>query len=284
MRDGKTLLLSLLAAAWLAAPALAQDSTATAAGPRAERQEALPDELEGVGIDEHPGAQVPLDLVFTDQDGRRVALGDLVDGSRPVILNLMYMKCPMLCGLIGQGLVDALEQMKLTAGDEFRVLSVSFDPTDTPTMARAKRQEYLREYGRPGAAQGWTWLVGDEPEIRALTEAVGFEFRWNQARQEFAHAAALVILTPQGKVSRYLYGIQFPPRTLRLSLVEAADGKTGSTVDKILLFCFQYDAEAGRYGPAVRNLMKAGGLITVLAVGGLIWGLRRREKRRAASS
>ncbi len=248
----------------------------------AQRAEPLPAELAGVGIEEHLGDRVPLDAAFRDEAGREVTLGTYVDGSRPVILNLMYMGCPMLCGLVSNGLIDALKQIDHTAGGEFGVLSVSIDPTETPALAAVKHQSYIQQYGRPGAGQGWHVLTGDETNIRRLTEAVGFGYRWNEERQEFAHAAVIIVLMPDGAVSRYLYGVQYEPRTLKLSLVEAADGKTGSTLDKFLLFCFHYDATTGRYGPVALNIMKVAGGVTVLVIVGLVLTLRRRERRRTA--
>ncbi len=268
----------------LVIPVLLLAFTAAAQNPQsgqasADRAEPLPSELQGVGIAEHLGAQVPLDLVFHDETGREVRLGDYLDGTRPVVLNLLYFSCPMLCGLVDNGLTDAMKGMTQSVGSEFNVLSVSIDPRDTPTVAEAKRGHYLSEYGRPGAEAGWHWLTGEKDAIKALCDTVGFGFKWNEERQEFAHAAALVILTPTGKVSRYLYGVIYPPRTLQLSLVEAADGKTADTLDKVLLFCFHYDASKGKYGPAAANLMKAGGAITVLVLGAGIFWLRRREQK-----
>ncbi|HPD70719.1 MAG TPA: SCO family protein [Candidatus Krumholzibacteria bacterium] len=271
--------LPILAACALAMPASAQDHLRNT-DPRGEP---LPDELAGVGVTEKLAGQVPLDLRFRDEDGQAVALAAYFDGARPVILNLGYLGCPMLCGLVANGLVDALRAIDHTVGEEFTVVSVSIDPTETPVLAKAKKQGYLREYGRPAAAQGWHWLTGDEDQIRALTDAVGFGYRWNERRQEYAHAAVLVVLSPDGRVMRYLYGIQFDPRTLKLSLVEAADGRTGNSLDRFLLFCFHYDAETGRYGPAARNLMKVGGAVTVLVVGASILAFRRRELRAARS-
>ena len=278
MTQRRSLRLAAALAAVLALilPALAQDTTRA---PRGERAEPLPDELQNVGVTERLENQVPLDLRFRDEQGQEVTLGKYFDGTRPVILNLGYMSCPMLCGLVTNGLIDAMREMDHTAGDEFRVLSVSIDHTETPTLATVNKQKYLRAYERPAAAQGWHWLTGREDQIRALTESVGFGFEWNEQRQEYAHAAVLIVLSPEGQVMRYLYGIQYDPRTLQLSLVEAADGKTGSSLDKFLLFCFQYDHESGRYGPVARNVMKAGGVVTVLVIGGLILGLRLRERR-----
>lgn len=244
------------------------------------RSEPLPDELEGVGITERLEAQLPLELTFTDAEERTVALGQYFDGTRPVILNLGYYGCPMLCGLVANGMAEALQQLKWTPGDEFTIVTLSFNPEESPTLAGLKKANYLRELGRPGAAGGWHFLTGDETNIRKLTETAGFHYRWNEERQEYAHAACLVICTPDGRISRYLYGIQFDPQTVRLSLVEAAAGKVGSSFDRFLLFCFQYDATAGRYGPHALKLMQAGGATAILVLGGFLTRSWRRERRR----
>jgi protein SCO1/2 len=254
---------------------------APAAAP-AQRTEPLPEELEGVGIAERLEAQLPLDAAFRDEDGLEVTLGRYFEAGRPVILNPGYYTCPMLCGLVSNGLLEALQGLDWTPGQEFEIVTFSFDPGETPRLAKAKKESYLREYGRPSAAAGWHWLTGNEAEIRRLTDAIGFGYRWLENQQQYAHAAALIVCTPEGRVARYLYGIQFDPQTLRLSLVEAADGKVGSTLDRVLLFCFHYDAQAGRYGPAARNLMQAGGMLTVLILGGFLLRHWRRERRRRA--
>lgn len=271
-----TLFLILILAA-AAAPTRAQTHLQNSDG----RGEPLPAELIDVGIEEKLGNQVPLDLKFRDENGQEVTLARYFDGRRPVILNLGYMGCPMLCGLVTNGLLDAMKAMQQTAGEDYLVLSVSIDHTETPILARAKKQGYLQIYDRPSGAQGWPWLTGEEDQIRGLTDAVGFGFAWNERRQEYAHAAVLVVLAPDGKVMRYLYGIEFVPRTLQLSLVEASQGQTGSSLDRFLLFCFHFDASAGRYGPAAMNIMKAGGAMTMLVLGGMILGLRLRERRAA---
>lgn len=245
------------------------------------RGEPLPEELVGVGVTEKLGAPIPLDLEFTDEAGQTVRLGDYFDGARPVILNLGYMGCPMLCGLVSNGMVEAMRAMKRTCGEEYIVLSPSIDHTETPTLSAAKKEGYVAQYGREAATQGWHWLTGQEDQIRSLTDSVGFGFAWNDERQEYAHAAVIIVLSPDGRVMRYLYGVVFDPKTLELSLVEATDGQSGSSLDKFLLFCFQYDAEAGRYGPAARNIMKAGGAVTVVVIAGMILGFRRRERRAA---
>ena len=246
-----------------------------------DRAEPLPAELAGVGITEKLDHQIPLDASFFDEEGRQVRLGDYFGRGQPVILNLMYMTCPMLCGLVANGLSDAMKQLSWTAGDEFAVLSVSFDPSERPTLAKLKKLNYVEDLGRPSAAGGWHFLTGEEQQIRRLTDAVGFGFRWNEERQEFAHAAVIIVLTPDGRVSRYLYGVQYDPRTVRLSLVEAGDGQIGTAQDKFLLYCFRYDAAQGRYGPAAQRLVKAGGLLTTLVIAILIFNFWRRDRNQA---
>jgi protein SCO1/2 len=245
----------------------------------AQRAEPLPDQLAGVGVSENLEQPLPLDTPFVDETGRAVILGDYFQAHKPVILNLAYYGCPMLCGLIMNGLVEGLKDMSWTPGQEFEIVTLSFDPKETAKLASLKKTNYIRELGRPSAAGGWHFLTGREADIRKITDAVGFQFRWNEKQQQFAHAAVLIVCTPEGRVSRYLYGVEFPSKTLRLSLVEAADGKIGSSADKFLLFCFHYDAEAGRYAPAARNLMKAGGALMVLSLGALLTFLWRREKK-----
>ncbi len=258
-------------------------TVAGATSVRAQRTEPLPEELEGIGITEKLGEQLPLDAKFLDDAGREVTLGRYFSGQKPVVLNLGYYGCPMLCGLVTNGLMEALSGMDWTPGQEFEIVTLSFDPKESQTLAALKKHNYIEQLGRPEAAAGWHFLVGRQTQIQRVTEAVGFAYRWNERLGQYSHAAALIVCTPDGRVSRYLYGILFDPQTLRLSLVEAAEGKVGSTLDKVLLFCFQYDASAGRYAPAARNLMQAGGIATVLALGGVMTGFWRREKRRRRS-
>jgi protein SCO1 len=245
---------------------------------RAQRTEPLPKELDGVGVTEHLGEQVPLDLQFVDSDGKPVALRQYFDGTRPVVLTLNYSNCPMLCSLQLNGLFDALKRMPWPIGDKFQMITVSFDPLETSERAQLTKQKYLEIYRRAGGAEGWHVLTGKEENIKKLTNAVGFQYRYSEAKRQYFHVAVTYILTPDGHLSRYLYGVEYAPQTLRLSLLEAADGKIGSTADQILLFCYHYDAATGRYGPAAFRLMQIGGGITVLLVGGGIWMLRRREK------
>jgi len=250
----------------------------------AQRAEPLPEELKGVGVTEHLGDQVPLDLEFVDSDGKPVVLKQFFDGRRPVVLTLNYSNCPMLCSLQLNGLFDALKRMPWEIGGKFEMITVSFDPLETPQRARMTKQKYLNVYRRPGAAEGWHFLTGQEENIKRLADAVGFRYRYSEAQRQYIHAAVTFILTPDGRVSRYLYGVEYDPQTIRLSLLEATDGKIGSTVDQILLFCYHYDAESGRYGPAAFRLMQLGGGLTVLVVGGGIWILWRRDKAKSRSA
>jgi len=244
-----------------------------------------PKELEGVGITERLGARVPLDLPFTDEDGRTVRLGEFFHDGRPVVLTLVYYECPMLCNLVLSGLVEGLKGIDWVPGREFEIVTVSFNPREGAELARAKKTNYLEAYGRPQAAAGWHFLTGDEESIRALTEAVGFRYRWMEDRQQYAYQAAIFLLDPQGKIVRYLYGVLFEPRTLRYSLLEAAGGRIGTPLDRIVLYCFHYDAAEGRYTPVVMNIVRAGAGLTLLLLGALLGSLwlRERLRRRAAA-
>lgn len=238
--------------------------------------------LDKVGIFEHLDAQLPLDTVLVDEDSNRVKLGDFFNQGRPVILNLGYYACPMLCGLVLNGLLDGMKSLPWTPGQEFEIVTLSIDPREGPRLARLKKAHYLEEYGRPSAAAGWHFLTGDDASIHAVADTAGFGYVWNEESQKWMHQAALIVCTPDGRVSKYLYGVTFDPQTLRLSLVEATDGKIGSTTDKVLLLCFQYDASEGRYGPAARKLMTLGGYATLFAVLVLLAWLWRRDRRRKA--
>ncbi len=249
-----------------------------------ERAEPVPPELEGVGVTEHRNAAVPLELSFRDELDHTVKLGDYFQPGRPVLLTLNYYRCPMLCTLQLNGLVEALKALDWTPGRQFEIVTVSFDPLETAKLAEAKKQNYLGEYGRPGAGAGWHFLTGNKENIAALTGAVGFGYRWNEDRQQYVHVAAMIVCTPEGRISRYLYGVMFEPRTLRLTLAEASQGTIGSALDQVLLYCFHYDADRGRYAPAARRIMRVGGLATVLLLGGMLtmfWG-RETRRRRAA--
>jgi protein SCO1/2 len=245
-------------------------------GPAAQQQIPL---LKDVGIDQKLNGQVPLDLTFVDENGRDVPLGKFFD--KPVVLVLVYYQCPMLCSEVLHGTAGSLETMKFDAGKDFNVVVVSFDPSDTPAQAIDKKQDFLVRYRRADDEGGIHFLTGRHDEIAALTKAVGFKYVWDPEINQFAHPAAITILTPQGRISRYLYGIEFSPRDLELALVEAGQGKIGTAVDQALLFCYHYDPETGKYGVAIMNLIRAGGLLTLAAMGLFIGLTVRRERRHA---
>lgn len=244
----------------------------------------VPAELEGVGITEKPDGQVPLQLAFTDENGNPVTLGRYFESEKPVLLTLVYYRCPMLCTLVLDGMVDALRPLDWVPGDQFEIVSVSIDHTEKPRMARFKKQSYIESYGKPEAAAGWHFLTGEAGAVRALADSVGFGFKKIEETGEYAHPAALFLLTPDGRVSRYLYGVLHEPKTMRLSLVEASQGKIGNALDKILLYCYRYDAEEGRYTPVAWRIMRLGGLLTVLILGSALlsyWLKEARQKRLA---
>ena len=238
---------------------------------------ARPPYLTNVGIEQHLDAQIPADLNFTDDTGRAVKLGDYF-GKRPLILNLVYYNCPMLCGETLAGLTGSMKMIKFDVGNQFDVLTVSFNPKETPQLAAEKKKDYVKRYGRPNAAAGWHFLTGPPDSINALTKVVGFQYQYDAAKNQYAHATAIMVLTPQGRISRYFYGVDFPPKDLRMGLVEASEGKIGNAVDQILLYCYHYDPAAGKYGAVVANMLKIGGAITVLILAGLILILLRMEK------
>lgn len=245
------------------------------------------EELEGVGITEMPGAQLPLDAEFTDENGNKVTLGKYFTGEKPVILTLVYFECPMLCTLVVNGAVDALQKIKWMPGREFEMLTVSFNPAETPILSKLKKQNYIKMYGRPDAARGWHFLTGREKDIKALTEAVGFGYKWNEKRKEYAHSAAIIVITPDGKVSRYIYGVMYDPNTVRMSLLEAGEGKIGTPLDKVMLYCFHFDASEGKYTMHATNVMRLGALVTLFALGTTmsgVWAFARIRRRDAGKA
>ncbi|HXZ14167.1 MAG TPA: SCO family protein [Candidatus Sulfotelmatobacter sp.] len=236
-----------------------------------------PELLKDVGIDQNLNSQVPLELEFRDEKGRSVRLSEFFSKGRPVILSLVYYNCPMLCTQVLNGLLRSLKEQSLNPGKDFEVLTVSIDPTERPVLASAKHDLYTGIYARPGAAEGWHFLTGEEAQVKQLAHALGFRYAYDPGSKQFAHASAIFILTPDGKISRYFYGIQYPERDLRLGLVEASHGKIGTPVDQILLFCYHYDPVTGKYGLLISRVIKAAGLATVLAIGALVFILGRRE-------
>jgi protein SCO1/2 len=234
--------------------------------------------LKDAGLEQKLDNQVPLDTPFVDENGRDVTLRQYF-GRRPVILALVYYECPMLCTQVLNGLVGSLEALPFRPGQEFDVVAVSFDAGETPAMAQAKREAYLRRFGRQNDAPGVHFLTGRESSIQALTQAVGFHFAYDPAIDQYAHPALITVLTPGGRVSRYLFGIEFSPRDLRLALVEAADSRIGSAVDQALLFCYHYDPQSGKYGFAITNVVRLGGILTVAGLGTFILVNLRRDRR-----
>jgi protein SCO1/2 len=249
----------------------------------ARAQGTTPDDLlNQVGFDQRLEAQVPLDLLFRDEAGKDVRLGDYF-GARPVILTLNYFECPNLCTLVLTGLADGLRSMSLQIGREFDVVSLSIDPREKPELAAAKKATYLERYGQPGGEGGWHFLTGDQASITQLTQAVGFRYAYDAQQNQFAHPAGIVILTPQGKIARYFYGIEYAPRDLRLGLVEASAGQIGTPIDAVLLRCYHYDPVAGRYTVTIENIVRLASVITALMVGLTLLALFRRERRRVLS-
>lgn len=236
------------------------------------------DVIREVGFEQNLDAQLPLELKFRDETGKTVALGDYF-GKRPVVLALVYYDCPMLCTMILNGLTSSLKAVHLDAGVDFDVVAVSFDPRETPELAAGKKQAYVKDYGRKGSEKGWHFLTGDADSITRLTKAAGFKYYWDEELQQFAHGSGVMVATPQGRLARYFYGIEYAPRDLRLGLVEASAGKIGSPVDQMLLYCFHYDPSTGKYGLTIMNVVRLMGSATVLALVAFILVMLRRERR-----
>ena len=235
-----------------------------------------PELLKEVGIDQKLNDQIPLDLTFNDEHGNPVQLRQFF-GRKPVILSLVYFNCPMLCTQVLNGLTSSLKLQSLDAGKDFNILTISIDPTDKPLIAEARQEMYTGMYGRPGAAQGWRFLTGEDAQIKQLASAVGFRYAFDSDSKQYAHASAIMVLTSEGKISRYLYGISYPVRDLRLALVEASEGKIGTPVDSILLFCYHYDPHTGKYGLLISRVIQAGGGLTILLLAILVVSLARKE-------
>ncbi|MDT5272163.1 MAG: hypothetical protein QOH49_4349 [Acidobacteriota bacterium] len=235
--------------------------------------------LKKVDIEQRLNNQIPLDLKFRDESGREVRLGEYFAKGKPVALTLVYYECPMLCSQVLNGAVGAFQALSFTAGKEFEVVTVSFDPREGPELAAKKKETYLRRYKREGAEQGWHFLTGDKASIDALAESVGFHYVWDEQSQQFAHASAVMVATPAGRLSHYFYGIDYSPKDLRLAFVEASEGKIGSPVDSLILFCYHYDPASGRFAP-VMGVLRAAGVLTVFGVVGLLAYLMRKTRRR----
>lgn len=242
----------------------------------------VPREAEGVRVDEHLGLPVDLSLTFTDEEGAQVPLGSFFHKGRPVILDLVYYQCPMLCNLLLNGQTEAMKQIPWTPGDQYEVVTISINPKETPEMARQKKNTYLNDYGKP--APGWHFLTDYNGHAKTLAEQIGFHYRYDRRQDQYAHPAALTILTPEGKAARYLYGIRYRPIDLRFGLAEASEGRMTATVEKILLLCYHYDPNANRYVLFASNFMKGGGVLTVCILAFFIWRMFRLEKSRSAAA
>ncbi len=242
--------------------------------------EALPPALLDVGIDDHLEGNIPLDANFRDEDGRDIRLSNYFHGTKPVLFNFAYYRCPMLCNLVLAGMVDGIKKMSWTPGKEFEVVTISMDPKEGPEQARAKKKTHIEALGRPEAALGWHFLTGKQAEITRVAEAIGFNYRYNKGTDEFSHTAAIFALSPQGKICRYLYGVQYPPNDLRLALLDASEGKALSIGDKLLTFCYHYDPNAKGYVLFAQNFMRAGGVAVLLILMTLLGGLWFRESRK----
>ena len=270
-------ILASLAALVAASSALAQATFGGGYQPSAPTADAVP-ELEGVTIVDKLDSQVPLDAAFRDESGRAVTFRDVLPKDRPAILQIGYMRCPMLCSLVMNALVRGIQGVDWTVGDQYDVISLSVNPTEGPELADAKKAGYVAEYGRAGSAKGWHFLTGQEAEIRKVTDAVGFEYRL-QENGEYSHAAAVFVLTPQGRLSRVLYGVKYEPANVRMALLEASEGRIGTTLDRIILWCHIYDAQAGGYVLLAMRVMQIGGALTLVVLGGGLGWFWWREAR-----
>ena len=257
---------------------------AMAAAPVLEAQvNTLPSELVGVDVIEHIGQKIDLDLQFTAESGYQVPLRQYFSKGKPVLLNFVYYRCPMLCNLVLNGQTAALRELAWTAGKEFEIVTISIDPEEQFNLARAKKKFYLETYERD-AGDGWHFLTDYQGNTKRLADQVGFSYRWDERTQQWAHTAAIMTLTPDGRISRYLYGVRFAERDLRLGLTEASEGKLGSMGDKLLLFCFHYDPAAKGYVPFARNIMKIAGGLMILVMGLVLRFLFRRERSNSLPS
>ena len=244
---------------------------------------AVPGPLGKVAFEQRLNEQLPLDLPFKDENGTAVKLGDYF-GRKPVVLAFVYYECPMLCTQVLNGLETALRVLDESVGDEFDVVTVSFDPRETPVLASGKKKAYLERYKRDGAEQGWHFLTGEQASIDALTKAAGFSYAWDEQTQQFAHASGIVVATPAGKLSRYFFGIDYSPRDLKFALIESSNEKIGSLAERLLLYCYHYDPATGNYGFVAMRAVRVGGVVTLVALFGFMFISFRRENRARTSS
>lgn len=238
-----------------------------------------PSVLKQVGIDQKLNAQLPLDLKFRDEIGREVKLGDYF-GKRPVVLSMVYYECPMLCGEVLNGEASVFSTLKFDIGREYDVVTVSFDPTEGPELARGKKRTYVERYGRDGAEQGWHFLTGSPQSIQALTDAVGFHYAWDEQTKQYAHAAAIMVVNPQGKITQYFYGVEYAPKDLRFAIIQSSQNKVGTLVDQVLLYCYHYDPRTGKYGAVISRVLQIGGALTLAILGGFLIIMIRLEPQK----
>jgi protein SCO1/2 len=257
--------------------ALCVATMALVALPARAQQVGPPAILREVSIAQRIDEQIPPGIILRDENGKAVHLGDYF-GKKPIVFSLVYFDCPALCTEVLNGELRTMKAISLDLGKDFDAVTVSFEPKDTPALAKAKRDVYAGQYGRPGSAESWHFLTGEQPSIDALTQAAGFHYAYDSASRQYAHAAAILVLTPSGRIARYFYGVQYPARDVRLGLIEASEGKIGTPTDHALLYCYQYDPMTGKYGLIVMRVVRAGGLFTVLALGIFMWVMFRRER------
>lgn len=248
----------------------------------AQAQVALenPKQLKGIDVEEHLGASLPKDLEFTDEHGRSVKLGEYFDGKKPVLLTLAYYRCPMLCGLMLNGVCNSTKALDLTPGKDYRILTVSIDPRETAELAMAKKTRYVEQFGKAGVEEGWSFLVGSGENSKALADAVGFKYFYDAKRDEYAHPAVSYLISPDGKIMRYLYGMDYKRFDLKMGLIEASQGKVGTTIDRIILSCFHYDAKEGSYVLFAQNLMRLGGFLIMVVLAVVVWRLFAQERKK----
>lgn len=238
-----------------------------------------PEQLDEVGVTEKYGDYVSEDIRLYNEHGEEVTLADYLNNGRPILLAMVYYECPMLCNLILQGMMKGVSELSWEPGEEFDILAVSISPTETPELARASKENYLEQLGNPDAADGLHFMTGEEDQVRRLGDQVGFYYQWNEQTQEYMHGSTLIFLSEEGKVSRYLHGIDYPELMLRNALYDAADGQIGSAMDRVVLYCFQYDSASGSYVPVAVNIMKIGGVVTLLMLGIFLGFFFLREKK-----
>lgn len=250
--------------------------------PGATSSNGIPGALKSVGIDQKLGDQLPLDAVFKNEDGQAVKLGDYFNKGRPVVLAFVYYECPMLCNEVLNGLTGSLKGISLDAGKDFDVLAISFDKNENekPGLAKNKRISYVERYGREGTENGWHFLTGDEAAIDAATKAAGFSFHWDDRSQQFAHAGGIMIVTPDGRMSRYFYGIDYAPKDLKFGIMESAEEKIGNPAERLLLYCYHYDPATGTYGFAVMRAIRIGGVLTLIGMAAMGFVFWRKGKKK----